>query len=85
MALLVDTNYKGVPVFGAYVTVELPTVGRQKDKVEFGVWFRATSDSPEPFHSVTHEAPYTLEGGDPFLQAYSYLKTLPEFADAIVC
>lgn len=85
MALKVDTHYKGIDIKGAYVTVELPTVGRHKETVEFGVWYRADVSSPEPFHTATHVGPYTLDGGDPFEQAYAYLKTLPDFALATDC
>lgn len=85
MALTLDTLFRGILVESAYVTVELPTVNRTKDVLSFGVWYRATPDAVEQFDAKTMEAPYTLTGGDPFEQAYLYIRTLPEFATATDC
>lgn len=84
MALLIDTTHKGIPVTGAYVTVVMPTVSMDKATVSFGVWYSADREH-EHFHADSKEAPYSIDGGDPFAQAYRYLKTLPEFADATDC
>jgi len=37
------------------------------------------------FSDVPYVCTYSLEGENPFKQAYEYLKTLPEFADAVDC
>jgi hypothetical protein len=84
MAIRIDTVHKGIPVIQAYVTVELPTVSLDKASVSFGVWFRSSREH-EQFHALTYEAPYSLDAGDPFAQAYEHLKTLPEFEGCVDC
>ena len=37
------------------------------------------------FGDSAYQAAYSLEGANPIAQAYTYLKTLPEFAGAIDC
>lgn len=39
----------------------------------------------KPFDYKVIDAPYDLKKGNPFEQGYIYLKTLPEFADAVDC
>jgi hypothetical protein len=39
----------------------------------------------EPISSDVVSAPYNLDGVNPFEQAYLYLKTLPDFANAVDC
>lgn len=84
MALSIDTDFKGLPVKSAYVTVEFPSIGRAKDSIDFGVWF-SSSPGAESFRTETLSCPYDIAGADPFKQAYEHLKTLPEFADATDC
>lgn len=84
MALLIDTTHKGIPVTGAYVTVVMPTVSTDKATVSFGVWYSADRDH-EHFHADTKKAPYSIDSGDPFKQAYDHLKTLQEFELAEDC
>lgn len=84
MALHIDTTHKGIPVSQAYVTVELPTVALDKASISFGVWFRSSREHVH-FHADTYQAPYSLESGDPFEQAYEHLKTLPEFEGCTDC
>jgi hypothetical protein len=84
MALLIDTAHKGIPVQQAYVTVELPTITPDKVGVSFSIWFRS-APGQEPFRSVSCDGPYSLEGSDPFSQAYEHLKTLPEFEGCTDC
>ena len=55
-----------------------------KDKINFQV--RSYKDPFFPaFEDVYFECEYALFDANPIKQAYSYLKTLPEFADATDC
>lgn len=78
----ISTVY-GLQAKDAYHRVEgIQLIG--KDKVSFqlrayaDVDFAAVSDQ-------SFECPYGLSGSNPIAQAYSYLKTLPEFANAVDC
>lgn len=72
----------GIKVDGAYIRVEHPSL--TKDNMHFCI--RKYVVSNKPFFSEEYvEAPYTLEGANPFKQAYEYLKSLPEYSDAIDC
>lgn len=84
MAILIDTEYKGIPVTQAYVTVEMPTVALDKASISFGVWFRS-GPGQERFHAETYDAPYAIDSGDPFAQAYGHIKMLPEFEGGTDC
>lgn len=73
----------GVNVQDAYHRVE----GVQfvaKDQIKFRV--RASVDGVLPhFADVGYECVYDIVGENPIKQAYEYVKTLPEFADAVDC
>lgn len=84
MAFRINTSYKNIAIYQSYATVELPQISLDKSSVEFGVWYRVDRGG-ECFHAVTHVAPYTLDGGDPFEQAYLHLKSLKEFEGAEDC
>lgn len=69
----------GIKVDGAYLKVEFPSV--TKDKVTFNL--RKYVEAKKPFFSeeiITCD--YSINGENPFKQAYEYLKTLEEFKDA---
>lgn len=72
----------GIKVDGAYIRVEYPSV--TKDSMSFHIRKYVASDKPS-FNEDFISAPYVLEGENPFKQAYEYLKSLPEYADAIDC
>lgn len=72
----------GINVDGAYIRVEYLSV--TKDSMNFYIRKYVTSDKPS-FSEDFIQAPYTLDGANPFKQAYLYLKALPEYADAIDC
>lgn len=84
MALKLDTDYKGLSIHGANVTVVMPRISVGKSEMTFVLWYR-TSEFAEPFKAEEHSAPYEVAGGDPFSQAYIFLKTLPEFAESQDC
>lgn len=84
MALNIDiTTVHGIQVAGATVKVEhlrMPTPAT----MEFCV--RAYADVERPFVSeAIHACEYADGAGSPYAQAYEYLKSLPEFADATDC
>lgn len=84
MALKVDVNFKeSIPVRGAYVSIDSPIL-TGKDSIRFVVSYRA-KDGDQFFDQKTFDAPYDIVAENPFDQAYAYLKTLPEFADATDC
>lgn len=84
MALSLDTDFKGIKIKSAYVTVELPTISLAKDSIEFGVWF-SSSPGADSFRTESLSASYDILGPDPFKQAYEHLKTLTEFKNATDC
>jgi hypothetical protein len=73
----------GFDVQDAYHRVEnVQLLG--KNKLFFHVRFYAGTDNPS-FATTGFECPYDLEGPNPIKQAYQFLKTLPEFSDAVDC
>lgn len=84
MALQVSTTFKGLVVPAAYVAVVTTGTSRLKDEQFFTVTVRA-SQTDEVLTAVDYCAYYDLEGDNPFVQAYRYLKGLPEYAGAIDC
>lgn len=55
-----------------------------KSKTEISFQVRSYKDASEAvsFSDHGYECAYDLNGNNPIYQAYSHLKTLPEFADA---
>lgn len=84
MALLVDTTYRGIDVANAYVYVEPRSISLDKESMSFSISYKADPEQ-ESFSSVRFSAPYSLDGENPFTQAYEYLKTLPEFQGCTEC
>lgn len=84
MALLKTVNtVHGLQVRNAYHRVEGVSVP-SKDQIKFRV--RASVDGQLPhFEDAAFECAYLLDGDNPIKQAYSYLKTLPQFSDAVDC
>ena len=70
----------GFEVPNVYIRVEglrLPS----KDEIKFQARFYAGIENPH-FDDREYGCEYSLDGENPIKQAYEYLKTLPEFADA---
>lgn len=82
MALKIDTTYKAIVVPNSYVIVARMAISDDKSTLSFGAWYKV-SQVAEMFKAVSYTMPYNIEGDDPFSQAYTYLKTLPEFAGAV--
>ena len=77
------TSAHGFDVPSAYHRVEnIQLVG--KDSIFFQLRIYKNPQKPS-FSTTAFEAPYALEGSNPIKQAYQFLKTLPEFADAVDC
>lgn len=84
MALKNDvTTNAGVQVKNAYNRVENIILAK-KDMIEFLVKSYVTSENLS-FYDQFYASSYDLNGENPIKQAYEYLKTLPEFADAKDC
>lgn len=84
MALKVNADFKGILVKSAYVTVVRPSVSLNKRFVNFDIWYRSEVGQ-EPFMSSVDTAPYKLDGENAYIQAYTYLKSLPAFEGALDC
>lgn len=73
----------GVDVQDAYHRIEGVELV-SKDQIKFQV--RVSTDGVKPhFADFAYTCDYELDGSNPIKQAYNYVKTLPEFADAIDC
>lgn len=84
MALSKATQFRGITVEGAYLTVDRPLISSDKQRIGFTLLVRVQAGD-EPIHGDSYQCPYDLDGPNDFIQAYTYLKTLPEFAEAIDC
>ena len=71
----IDEDFTGI-----YVKVE--SVNSSKNKTTASISFKL--DETQLFYKY-YEFPLDLNGPNPIKQAYEYLKTLPEFADAVDC
>lgn len=73
----------GIEILDAYVQVVSTLV--RKNQTATACYFTFADTGKLPFDSKEVTYPYDLEGPNPIKQAYLYLKTLPEFADAVDC
>lgn len=44
--------------------------------------YRLQGEDIPAFNDLPYACPYAIDGGNPFAQAYSYLKSLPEYSGA---
>jgi|APSaa5957512535_1039671.scaffolds.fasta_scaffold79519_2 hypothetical protein len=65
----------------AYFKVNNITI-TNKDSISFDVLLFKNKDSLDFFENKLFTCAYDIDGDNPIKQAYLYLKTLPEFADA---
>ena len=56
-----------------------------KNSISFHVQSLKESNAPAEFASEFYSCQYDLNGANPMEQAYTYLKTLPEFSGARDC
>lgn len=84
MALnLTSESCFGVKIYNAYFRINNIEL-KSKTNMLLHVYGYAFVEK-KPFDYKVIDAPYDLEKGNPFEQGYIYLKTLPEFADAVDC
>lgn len=84
MALRKPVTYRGLSTDSAYIRVSMVSISHPATTLE--VWANVMSDPGSlPFDVMSMQIPYDINGSNPFKQAYEYLKTLPEFADATDC
>jgi hypothetical protein len=78
------TTIHGFVANDAYHRVENIKFQR-KDVINFSVKSYKDNLAEVPFAVVELGCAYSLNGDNPFVQAYDHLKTLPEFAGATDC
>jgi hypothetical protein len=78
------TTPQGFQANGAYHRVQ--HIGFQgKTGLNFSLVSYKNKESQVDFQIQPMAFEYDLEGANPYVQAYQYVKTLPEFAEAIDC
>lgn len=84
MALTQGFKFKGISVDSAYLRVSMVTILPGNTSMEFHV---SLSAGPQeiPFDSVGMSCFYDIDGANPVEQAYAYVKSLPEYQEAIDC
>lgn len=82
MALRQTVQFKGIEIKDAYIRV--CRFGGNKENMVFGVSYQAAPDQPI-FNEDSFNIAYVVDGDNPLKQAYTHLKTLPQFTDAKDC
>jgi hypothetical protein len=83
MAITLDVKMPcGIAAKKSYCRVESVALVT-KDSINFNLRFYINSTAQIAFDEKNFTAPYDLEKSNPILQAYDFLKTLPEFSSAI--
>jgi len=77
------TTTHGLKAVDSYHRVEGVKL-ESKTAISFHIRSYTATDKPFFEESVLSCA-YDIDGANPIAQAYKYLKTLPEFADAVDC
>ena len=84
MAISMGAKYRGISIPAAYISIASRSISLGKEEVAFCVMYRVDCNE-EPFDSKSYTAPYSLEGANPYIQAYEYLKLQPEFLGCVDC
>ena len=79
----IDTPW-GIKVSNAYCRIETVWIDT-KTSISFLVRAYVDSNTNTYFDEQRSACQYSIDGDNPIKQAYEYLKTLPEFADATDC
>ena len=74
-------NFNGVTVTDGVLNVIMPSISTDQTTLSFGLAYRASTSDPL-LNSATYSCPYDITAGDPFRQAYEYLKSMDKFASA---
>jgi hypothetical protein len=75
----------GVQVHDAYHRVEFVTIDKSKKRIDFHLRNYKDANSAFWISDGMHACDYNIDGANPIAQAYTHLKTLPEFAGATDC
>lgn len=78
----ISTIY-GIKLENAYIRIENIRIS-PKTVISYDVCYYADQSNPE-IEVKRFECSYDMNGVNPMIQAYDYLKSLPEFADAVDC
>jgi len=74
----------GILINDAYIRVtDIALIS--KDGMFFNASYFVDNSQTEPAKITRHGFTFDLDGGNPYVQAYEHLKTLPEFTDAVDC
>lgn len=84
MAIKINSNtVYGITIESAYHRIDNISI-TNKTKMVFHVYVYADVNKPF-FYEQMFEMIFDINGENPIKQAYEYLKTLPEFANATDC
>lgn len=83
MALKQTVMFKGVELKDAYLKIESFT--GSKDSLQISLYVKASASGEAIDGHLIQNVPYNIDGENPIKQAYIYLKTLPQYADAVDC
>ncbi|WP_447313242.1 hypothetical protein [Klebsiella pneumoniae] len=75
-------NFNGVTVTDGVLNVIMPSISTDETTLSFGLAYRASESDPL-LNSETYSCPYDITAGDPFTQAYNYIKSLSQFSEAV--
>lgn len=78
------TTQHGLVANNAYHKVENVAI-QNKDQMSFNVKVFVSKEQNLPFEMLAFSCVYDIQGDNPIRQAYKYVKTLPEFSDAVDC
>lgn len=82
MTLKMTFDFNGVTVTDGVLNVIMPSISTDETTLSFGLAYRASESDPL-LNSETYSCPYDITAGDPFTQAYNYIKSLCQFSDAV--
>ena len=78
----ISTYDTTIPFPDAYIRID--SIKASKTELLLTVLFLTEKDKTV-FEGKNYTIPFNLEGANVLIQGYEYLKTLPEFADAVDC
>lgn len=79
MAILVDISFKGLELKGLHARIGALNISPTKDVMSFQLEYRANAQG-EVITTNEFNTFYNIEGENPYVQAYAFLETLPEYA-----
>lgn len=83
MALQTDVVFNGIKMPNAYVAVVMPCIRMNKTSMSFCVHYKGDRFG-DVITTQDMNAPYDLDGENPFKQAYIFLKTeMPNAIDVL--